>query len=89
MRYELFDIRNLQLKLILNIEHLGIYKDGLCRFNLGGTFDKISLKTTGGTWGYMDCNGNVIIAAQYDGAMKFYENAGLTPRNIMMEKKLC
>lgn len=24
-----------------------------------------------------------------DGAMKFYENAGLTPRNIMMEKKLC
>ena len=24
-----------------------------------------------------------------DGAMKFYEHAGLTPRNIMMEKKLC
>ena len=24
-----------------------------------------------------------------DGAMRFYENAGLTPRNIMMEKKLC
>ena len=24
-----------------------------------------------------------------DGAMKFYENAGLTPRNIMMETKLC
>lgn len=24
-----------------------------------------------------------------DAAMKFYENAGLTPRNIMMEKKLC
>ena len=24
-----------------------------------------------------------------DGAMKFYENAGLTPRNITMEKKLC
>ena len=24
-----------------------------------------------------------------DSAMKFYENAGLTPRNIMMETKLC
>ena len=24
-----------------------------------------------------------------DGAMRFYENAGLTPRNIMMENKLC
>ena len=24
-----------------------------------------------------------------DGAMKFYENAGLIPRNITMEKKLC
>ena len=24
-----------------------------------------------------------------DGAMKFYENAGLTPRSIMMETKLC
>jgi len=24
-----------------------------------------------------------------DGAMKFYENAGLKPRNIMMETKLC
>ncbi len=24
-----------------------------------------------------------------DSAMKFYENAGLTPRHIMMEKKLC
>lgn len=24
-----------------------------------------------------------------DGAMKFYENAGLKPRNITMEKKLC
>lgn len=24
-----------------------------------------------------------------DGAMRFYENAGLTPRNITMEKKLC
>jgi ribosomal protein S18 acetylase RimI-like enzyme len=24
-----------------------------------------------------------------DGAMRFYENAGLTKRNIMMEKKLC
>jgi len=24
-----------------------------------------------------------------DSAMKFYEKAGLTPRNIMMEKKLC
>ena len=24
-----------------------------------------------------------------DGAMKFYEKAGLKPRNIMMEKKLC
>ena len=24
-----------------------------------------------------------------DGAMRFYEKAGLTPRNIMMEKKLC
>ena len=24
-----------------------------------------------------------------DGAMKFYEKAGLTPRNITMEKKLC
>ena len=24
-----------------------------------------------------------------DGAMKFYEHAGLTKRNIMMEKKLC
>ena len=24
-----------------------------------------------------------------EGAMRFYEKAGLTPRNIMMEKKLC
>ena len=24
-----------------------------------------------------------------DGAMRYYENAGLTKRNIMMEKKLC
>lgn len=77
----LFDIRTLQLKLILNIEYLGIYKDGVCRFNMGGTFDKISLKTTGGTWGYMDCNGNVIIAAQYDGAMKFSEGIAAVKRD--------
>ena len=77
----LLDIRNLQLKLILNIEYLGIYKDGLCRFNMGGTFDKISLKTTGGTWGYMDCNGNVIIAALYDGAMKFSESIAAVKRD--------
>ena len=48
---------------------------------MGGTFDKISLKTTGGTWGYLDCNGNVIIAAQYDGAMKFSEGIAAVKRD--------
>lgn len=69
----LFDIRNLQLKLILNVSYLGIYKNGLCRFNIEGTFDKTTLKTVGGSWGYMDCNGNIIIEARYDDSKKFSE----------------
>ena len=69
----LFDARNLQLNLILNISYLGIYKEGLCRFNTRGDFDKTTKKIVGGSWGYMDCNGNIIIEAQYEESKKFSE----------------
>lgn len=47
----LFDTITLQVQIIPGINYLGMYKEGLCRYNIGGTFDISTRKTDGGGMG--------------------------------------
>ena len=56
-----------------DVSYVGICKEGVCRYNLGGNFDPNSLKTKGGTWGFIDINGKIIINAKYENVYAFSE----------------
>ena len=71
--WALFDTTTLQIQIIVGINYLGIYQEGLCRYNVGGTFNISTTKIDGGLWGYMDNNGKIVITPQYELARSFSE----------------
>ncbi len=79
--WQLFDTTNLQIKIILNIAYLGICKDGLRRFNNGGFFNSTTLETNGGSWGYMNNNGEIVISPKYEKAYGFSEGIAAVKKN--------
>ena len=77
----MFDTTTLQMQIILNISYLGCCNNGFCRFNTGGNFDKSTLNINGGLWGYMNQNGNIVIAPQYDAARGFSDGMAAVKLN--------
>ena len=76
----LFDIVTQRVTNILNIDYLGLCKDGLCRFNVGGNFDKLNSRIKDGIWGYMDNTGKIIISPKYERANGFSEGVAAVKR---------
>ena len=64
-----------------DVSYLGICKEGVCRYNIGGNFDLNSLKTKGGTWGYLDINGKVVINPKYENIYAFSEGIAAVREN--------
>ncbi len=71
--WKLFDTKTQQIQTCLNVNYLGICKENLCRFNIGGIFNKSTLKTTGGLWGYISSEGQVVISPIYEKVCGFSE----------------
>ena len=69
----LYDVKTGRMLTLPDVSYVGICKEGVCRYNLGGNFDPNSLKTKGGTWGFIDINGKIIINAKYENVYAFSE----------------
>ena len=69
----LYDIKTHKINIILNVNYLGINKGGLCRFNVGGIFDVETFKINGGTWGFINTDGQIVISPQYERVLGFSE----------------
>ena len=77
----LFSIENHQLKIIPNAAFLGPCMGTLCKINIGGVYDKNNKKTTGGLWGYVSVDGQIVIAPTYDLAYGFSEGMAAVKQN--------
>ena len=66
-----FDIENYQVKIIPNVAFLGPCMDNRCRINVGGSYDKKNNKTTGGLWGYVSPDGQIVIEPIYEQVYAF------------------
>lgn len=79
--WQLYDIKTGQMLTLPDVSYLGICKEGVCRYNIGGNFDLNSLKTKGGTWGYLDINGKVVINPKYENIYAFSEGIAAVREN--------
>jgi hypothetical protein len=69
----LFGVENHQLKIFPNVSFLGPCMENLCKINVGGIYDINSKKTTGGLWGYISVDGEIVIEPKYEQAYGFSE----------------
>ena len=77
----LFDLENHQLKVIPEVAYLGPCMENLCKINIGGVYDKNDLKTSGGLWGYVSANGQIVIKPIYDQVYNFSDGMAAVKLN--------
>ena len=77
----LFGIENHQLKIFPNVSFLGPCMENHCKINIGGMYDKNSKKTTGGLWGYVSVDGQVVIEPIYEQAYGFSDGMAAVKLN--------
>lgn len=77
----IFDIETKDTRMILNANYIGLSKDGLCRFNVGGAFDRSNSKTTGGKWGYINTKGQITISPIYEYVLGFSDGIAAIKQN--------
>lgn len=77
----IFDIETKDTKMILHANYMGLCKEGLCRLNVGGTFDRSNSKTTGGKWGYINTKGQIIISPIYEYVLGFSDGIAAIKQN--------
>lgn len=77
----LFGIENHQLKIFPNASFLGPCMENLCKINIGGIYDKNSKKTTGGLWGYVSVDGQIVIEPIYEQAYSFSDGMAAVKLN--------
>lgn len=77
----LFSMENHQLKIFPNVSFLGPCMENICKINVGGIYDKNSKKTTGGLWGYVSVDGQVVIEPTYEQAYGFSEEMAAVKLN--------
>ena len=77
----LFSIESHQLKNFLNVAFLGPCMDNLCKINVGGIYDKNEKKITGGLWGYISVDGQIVIKPSYEQAYSFSERMAAVKHN--------
>ena len=77
----LFDIENHQLKIFPNVSFLGPCMENLCNINVGGICDINSKKTTGGLWGYISVDGEIVIEPIYEQAYGFSDGMAAVKLN--------
>ena len=77
----IFDIKTKDTRMVLHANYIGICKEGLFRFNVGGTFDKSNSKMTGGTWGYINTKGQIIISPIYEKVLGFSDGIAAVKQN--------
>lgn len=77
----LFDVEKRQLRIIPDIAFLGPCRDELCNINVGGNFNLNNMKITGGLWGYVSVNGQIIIKPIYEKAYLFSEGIAAVKYN--------
>lgn len=77
----LFRIENHQIKIFPNVSFLGPCMENLCKINVGGIYDKNSKKTTGGLWGYISVDGQIVIEPTYEQAYRFSDGMAAVKLN--------
>ena len=77
----LFGIENHQLKIFPNVSFLGPCMENLCKMNVGGIYDINSKKTTGGLWGYISVDGEIVIEPTYEQAYGFSDGMAAVKLN--------
>lgn len=77
----LFGIENHQLKIFPNVSFLGPCMENLCKINVGGIYDINSKKTTGGLWGYISVDGEIVIEPIYEQAYGFSDGMAAVKLN--------
>lgn len=77
----LFGIENHQLKIFPNVSFLGPCMENHCKINIGGMYDKNSKTTTGGLWGYVSVDGQVVIEPIYEQAYGFSDGMAAVKLN--------
>lgn len=79
--WQLYEIKTGQMLTLPNVSFVGICKEEVCRYNIGGSFDINYLKTKGGTWGFIDINGEIVINARYENVYAFSEGKAAVREN--------
>lgn len=69
----LFSIVNHTLTIVPEVAFLGPCLENLCKINVGGIYNINTKKTTGGLWGYVSVDGQVIIEPTYEQVYGFSE----------------
>ena len=69
----LFNLVTHEVKTIEGASCIGPCNDGLCRINVGGTYDVETNKISGGKWGYFDPDKGIAIEPNYSMAKSFSE----------------
>lgn len=77
----LFGIENHQLKIFPNVSFLGPCMENLCKINVGGIYDINRKKTTGGLWGYISVDGEIVIEPTYEQAYGFSDGMAAVKLN--------
>lgn len=77
----LFGIENHQLKIFPNVSFLGPCMENLCKINVGGIYDINSKKPTGGLWGYISVDGEIVIEPIYEQAYGFSDGMAAVKLN--------
>ena len=77
----LFGIENHQLTMIPNVAFLGPCMDNRCKINVGGRYDKNDKKTTGGLWGYVSPDGQIVIEPIYEQVFAFHDGVAAVKQN--------
>lgn len=77
----LFSIENHQLQIFPNVSFLGPCMENICKINVGGIYDKNNKKTTGGLWGYVSVDGQIVVEPTYEQAYGFSEEMAAVKLN--------
>ena len=81
LTWGLFNLVTHEVQIIEDASWLGICKDGLCRINVGGSYNKESNEIKEGEWGYLDPDNGIIIAPKYSNAHSFSDSMAAVKMN--------
>lgn len=78
----LFGMDDHKLTAFPGVAYLGpCISDDLCKFNVGGEYNKEKRRVKGGLWGYCSVDGKTIIEAVYESAYSFSEGLAAVKMN--------